>query len=127
MSQIGTTIPVKSGRNNLCIPVLNCSMYILSKLLYTHINRPEARFEPGSTAKKNGRAGFELGTFESQDDNSTVLLRLLMKKNVQVTRVSLYIAIPMLLTNKKSHIKKSSQDWLPEVFLSALFHPRLKM
>ena len=27
---------------------------------YTHINRPEERFKPGSTAKKNGRGGIRI-------------------------------------------------------------------
>ena len=37
MSQIGTTIPIKSGRNNLCIPDLDRSMFILLKaLIHTH-------------------------------------------------------------------------------------------
>ena len=46
-----------------CIPVLNCSMYNLSKLLYTHIKRPEARFEPGFTAKKQHRRDSNSGPF----------------------------------------------------------------
>ena len=58
MSQVGTT---------LCIPDLNCSVYILPKPLHTYINRQRKNdSKPGSTEKRKEMAGFELWTFQSQ-------------------------------------------------------------